>query len=129
VKIISSMSELNIPKKHQKFILEFLRQAQEIKDFNKIDMFILFGSCARGEATASSDVDIMAVGESLDDETLFDLYDCAWYPGMELKENLVDNDVFVSDRSYFEYYKSKIGSLHWRVARDGVNLNGLLSFG
>jgi len=126
VKTISSMSELNLPAKHQKFISEFLRQAREIKTFDKIDMFILFGSCGRGEATNSSDVDILAVGDGLGDETLFDLYDCAWYPGIEKKENFVANDVFVNARDFFDEYKNIIGSFQWRVARDGVVLNGLL---
>jgi predicted nucleotidyltransferase len=126
LKTVSSLQELKIPDKHQKFISEFLRQAQGIKTFDKIDMFILFGSCARGSATDSSDVDILAVGENLGDETLFDLYDCAWYPGIEEKNNFVGNDIFVNARDYFDEYKNIAGSFQWRVAKDGVVLNGLL---
>ena len=126
MKTITTLQELNIPQKHQRFIFEFLKQAQTINTFDKIDTFILFGSCARGDATEKSDVDILAVGDGLGDETLFDLYDCTMYPGWEKDENLVDNDVFVSNRAYFDTHKNTIGSFHWRVARDGVSLNGLL---
>ena len=68
----------------------------------------------------------MAVGDGLGDDTLFDLYDCTVYPGWRENENCIDNDVFVSDRSYFDAHKNETGSFHWRVAKDGVNLNGLL---
>jgi len=126
MKTISTLQELNMPLKHQRFIVEFLRQAKEISTFDKIDTFILFGSCARGEAHEKSDVDILAIGDNLGDETLFDLYDCTMYPGWEKNENLVDNDVFVSNRIFFDTNKNSIGSFHWRVAKDGLNLNGLL---
>jgi len=126
MKTISSLNELNISMKHKRFILEFLRQAKDISTFGKIDTFILFGSCARGDAHEKSDVDIIAIGDGIGDETLFDLYDCSVYPGWRENENCVDNDVFVSDQSYFDAHKDEVGSFHWRVAKDGVSLNGLL---
>jgi len=126
MKIISTLQELNIPSKHQRFISEFLRQAKEIKTFDKIDAFILFGSCARGDAHEKSDVDILAIGDGIGDETLFDLYDCEYYPGFNEKENQVNSDVFVNDRGFFDDQKQIIGSFQWRVNKDGVNLNGLL---
>jgi predicted nucleotidyltransferase len=126
MKTISTLQELNLPAKHRRFIFEFLRQAKEINTFDKIDTFILFGSCARGDANEKSDVDILAIGDGIGDETLFDLYDCEWYPGFERKENFVNSDVFVDDRNYFEKQKEILGSFQWRVAKDGVNLNGLL---
>ena len=126
MRTISTLQELNIPAKHKKFISEFLNQAKEINSFDKIESFILFGSCARGDAHEKSDVDILAVGNGLDDETLFDLYDCEYYPGFNDKENQVNSDVFVNDIHFFNEYKQIIGSFQWRVAKDGVNLNGLL---
>jgi len=126
MKKISSLQELNLPAKHQRFISEFLRQAKKINTFNQIETFILFGSCARGDAHEKSDVDILVVGENLTDDTLFALYDCALYPGWEKDENTVDNDVFVSNRDYFNAHKNNVGSFHWRVAKDGVDINGLL---
>jgi len=126
MKIISNLQELNIPPKHQRFIYEFLRQAKEINTFDKIDTLILFGSCAWGDAHEKSDVDILAVGEDLGDETLFDLYDCEYYPGFNEKENQVNSDVFVNDRGFFDDQKQIVGSFQWRVNKDGVSLNGLL---
>jgi len=126
MKTISTLQELNIPSKHQRFIHEFLRQAKGISTFDKIDTFILFGSCARGDVHEKSDVDILAVGDGLGDETLFDLYDCEWFPGRDNKENFVNSDVFVNDRKFFDKQKQVIGSFQWRVDKDGVNLNGLL---
>jgi len=126
MKTISTLQELNIPTKHQRFIYEFLRQAKEINTFDKIDAFILFGSCARGDAHEKSDVDILAIGDGIGDETLFDLYDCEYYPGFNEKENQVNSDVFVNDSGFFNDRKQIVGSFQWRVNKDGVNLNGLL---
>ena len=126
MKTISTLQELNIPIQHQRFISEFLRQAKKIDTFDKIDTFILFGSCARGDANEKSDVDILAVGDGLGDETLFDLYDCEWFPERDNKENFVNSDVFVNDRIFFDKQRQVIGSFQWRVDRDGVNLNGLI---
>ena len=126
MKVISAWHQLKIPPKHQQFIAQFLRQAKGIPTFDKIDTFILFGSCARGDAHEKSDVDILAVGNGLGDETLFDLYDCEWFPGREDKENFVHSDVFVSDRHFFDQQKQVVGSFQWRVDQDGVSLNGLL---
>jgi len=110
MKTIFSLKELNIPSKHQLFIFEFLHQAKEIKTFDKIDAFILFGSCARGDAHEKSDVDILAIGNGIGDETLFDLYDCEWFPGRDNKENFVNSDVFVNDRKFFDKQKQVVGS-------------------
>jgi len=126
MKIIYDLQELNVSPKHQRFIYEFLRQAKEIETFDRIDTFILFGSCARGDAHDKSDVDIIAIGEGLGDETLFDLYDCEYYPGFNEKENQVNSDVFVNDRNFFNDQKQIVGSFQWRVNKDGVSLNGLL---
>jgi predicted nucleotidyltransferase len=126
MKTIFSLTELNISSRHQLFISEFLRQAKEINTFNKIDTFILFGSCARGDTHKKSDVDILAIGDGLGDETLFDLYDCEWFPGRENKENFVNSDVFVNDRKFYDIQKQVVGSFQWRVDKDGVNINGLL---
>jgi predicted nucleotidyltransferase len=126
MKTISNIQELNLPYKHRRFIEEFLRQAQQIETFDKIDKFILFGSCARGNATIKSDVDIFVTGDGIGDETLFDLYDCTWYPEMDIEGTVVNNDVFVDDIAHFKKCSDIIGTFEWRVARDGVILNELL---
>jgi len=43
-----------------------------------------------------------------------------------LQELNINSDVFVNDLKYFEKQKEVLGNFQWRVARDGVNLNGLL---
>jgi len=126
VKNIKKINELNIPKKHQNFIIEFLKQARDIKTFDKIEMFILFGSCAREEAKLNSDIDIMVIGKNIGDESLFELYDCTWQPDIEETNGLINSDVLVNDIDFFNTNKKVAGSLQWRIAKDGVILNGLL---
>ena len=72
---------------------------------------------------------VMWISSPLDgigDETLFDLYDCEYYPGFNEKENQVNSDVFVNDSGFFNDRKLIVGSFQWRVNKDGVSLNGLL---
>ena len=67
--------------------------ARDINTFDKIDMLILF-----------------------------DLYDCAFYPGWSDKKNFVANDIFVSTNEDFNTHKNITGSFQWRVNKDGVIL-------
>ena len=128
MKSITRLDDLNLPKKQNRFILGFLKQAKQINSFPQIDMFILFGSCARGNANLNSDVDIIAIGNGIGDETLFDLYDCAGLPELENEYGAVNNDILVNDRKYFDYRTSVVGSLQWRINNEGVILNELLNF-
>jgi len=125
MKSIITVHELHIPDKHKRFITGFLNQARYIPTFSQITDFILFGSCARGDATDVSDVDIMAIGNGIGDDTLFDLYDCAFYPGWDEKENLINNDIMVNDKKHFEIHLHNVGSLQWRINKDGVILKCL----
>lgn len=71
MKSIQSLDELTIPKKHKDFLEIFLKNVSAISNRKKIEKLILFGSCARGDATEKSDLDIAALGEEVDDETLW----------------------------------------------------------
>ncbi len=57
----------------QKALREFLKTAKQ-NHGAKIEKIILFGSCARGEATEESDIDVLIVG----DVTLEDLIDISF---------------------------------------------------
>jgi len=54
------MKDMQIQKKYQEAVKEFVRRAKE-KYEDKIDSIILFGSVARGEAKEDSDIDVLIV--------------------------------------------------------------------
>jgi predicted nucleotidyltransferase len=123
---VTAVDDLNLPDKHKKFITEFLSRARQISSYDKITQFVLFGSCARGVMNSRSDVDIMVIGDGIGDETLFELYDCTWWPELEKDGGVVNNDIVVNDQNYFNERSTIVGSLQWRVAKDGVIIDELL---
>jgi len=56
------MKDMQIQKKYRGAVEEFVRRVLE-RYRDKIDSIILFGSVARGEAKADSDIDILVVGD------------------------------------------------------------------
>jgi len=123
MKTIESLDELMLPQKHKSFLEFFLQKATIITNRNKIERLILFGSCARGDATDKSDIDLAAVGEDIDDETLWELYDCVpeYTPG-----SYIDNDIIVITNKMFDDHKDSFGMVQKYIAKEGVDLIGLL---
>ena len=56
------MKDMQIQKKYRGAVEEFVRRVLE-RYRDKIDSIIVFGSVARGEAKADSDIDILVVGD------------------------------------------------------------------
>jgi predicted nucleotidyltransferase len=78
---------------------------------------LLFGSYARGEAKAASDIDIMVIEaapcENILDET------------SDLREKLrfaKNLDLIVTDEDTFQHWKNEYGTVHHEAARDGIKL-------
>jgi len=112
-----------MPQRHRDFLEQFLKNVSGISCRKKIERLILFGSCARGNATELSDIDLAALGESIDDETLWELYDCVpeYVPG-----SYVENDILtLTNKQYIDNLNS-FGMVQKYIEKDGVDLSGLL---
>ena len=120
---VKTIEDLKIPKSYKQFILGFLERAKQQPTYERISTFVLFGSCAREKVENNSDVDIMVLGDSIGDETLFDMYDCTWWSEMVEEGCGVNCDVFVNSNDFFEQQVQVPGSLQWRIDKDGVLLN------
>ena len=120
---IQSLDDLALPDKHRSFLEQFLMQVAGLSERCKIERLVLFGSCARGEATEGSDIDIAAIGEEIDDETLWKLYDCvpAYVPGQYVR-----NDIIAITNSQFTKHINSFGMVQKYIFREGVDLSGLL---
>ena len=123
MRIIHSLDDLVLPEKHRNFLEQFLMQVAGLSERGKIEKLILFGSCARGEAKEYSDIDIAAVGEDIDDEVLWKLYDCvpAYTPG-----RYVRNDIIAITNNKYNKHINSFGMVQKYIERDGVDLSGLL---
>ena len=126
MKTITSLDELVIPVKHRLFLEFFLNNAREMKNKDKIERLILFGSCAKGEAGEKSDIDIAAIGPAIDDETLGELYYCAPEPNSGC---YIDNDILAMTNTLYERFKSSYGMVQKYIEQDGVDISGLLQLG
>jgi predicted nucleotidyltransferase len=72
MRTISDINELEIPYVYKKVLMHMLK---ELKNFPVVKSAILFGSCARGETTSKSDIDLaLIVSEpiSVDEEGIID---------------------------------------------------------
>jgi predicted nucleotidyltransferase len=75
---------------------------------------ILFGSHARGEADAESDVDLMVLFREIDNprQRAAELYRL-------LSEGAFPKDIVVSTTARFERYKNVPNTVYWPAAREG----------
>ena len=123
MKLIKSLNELTMPQKHKDFLEIFLENITVISNREKIERLVLFGSCARGDATEKSDIDIVALGAEIDDETLWELYDCVpeYTPG-----KYVENDIFVISNKLYDEHVNSFGMIQKYIAKEGVDLIELL---
>ena len=123
MRAIQSIDDLKLPEKHRNYLKEFLRQVSQLPERGRIEKLVLFGSCARGDATERSDLDIVAIGENLDDELLWKLYDCmpAYIPG-----KYVENDIIAITNKQYRDYIHSFGMVQKHIEQEGVDLAGLL---
>ena len=123
MKKIQSIDELQLPEKHRTYLEVFLKQVAQLSERDRIERLVLFGSCARGDATEKSDIDIAAIGDSIDDDILWKLYDCmpAYVPG-----EYVENDIIAITNKQYNDHIFSFGMVQKYIEREGVDLVGLL---
>jgi hypothetical protein len=125
MRTINSLDELIIPARHRLFLEVFLANARQINNLDKIERLILFGSCAKGEASNNSDIDIVALGSGIDDDTLGELYYCAPEPSSGF---YVENDILAIKTALYDKFKDSYGMVQKYIEQDGVDISGLLQF-
>ena len=110
MRTVNSLGELNLPA-HHKLCLEQL--LEYLGNFPKIERIILFGSCARGEATPKSDIDLFLLGSDLTDD---DEWEIAWNcPKLEGKD-YISCDIMSGTHDDFERMSKLPGMIQYEVA-------------
>jgi predicted nucleotidyltransferase len=123
MRTINSLRELNLPARHELCLEQML---EYLVSFPKIERVILFGSCARGEATPKSDIDLFLLGANLTDE---DDWEIAWRcPKIEGKD-YISCDLISSTYDDFDRMSKVPGMIQYAVALRGVDISELLRAG
>ncbi|GHU56747.1 hypothetical protein AGMMS49975_20670 [Clostridia bacterium] len=117
---ISSLDELNIPEQHRAFLETFMRNSKSDK---KIGNVVLFGSCARGVATAKSDVDIAVLGENMTDDDYIRI--CDYLPEYRAKE-YVECDMLTISYSDYNKFIDTVGYVQRHIEREGIDISGVV---
>ena len=123
MRFIRSLDELEIPQKHRDFLEIFIENIGDISNRRKIERLVLFGSCARGDATEKSDIDLAALGVEIDDDTLWELYDCVpeYTSGKYVK-----NDIIAITNNQYNEHINSFGMVQKYIAKEGIDLSELL---
>ena len=111
------MSNLQLPDKYKSFLDEFL---SNIRIDDRIHKVVLFGSCARGETTGKSDIDILVTTKhQLDEEAELEFYD---YLPNQRSENYIPCDLIVMSDQRYEDNKFTTGYVQKYINLEGVDL-------
>ena len=122
MKTYNSINELNIPAKLNKFLKKYLVNISHIPS---IDRIILFGSCAKGYATADSDIDLLILGDSIDQDAETEIF-CSCIPDVPPDE-YVSIDIIVSTHETYDKHKTRLGYVERQIERDGIDVSGYIT--
>ena len=123
MRTVCSLGELKLPARHESCLLQLM---EYFNNYPKIERIILFGSCARGEATPKSDIDLFLLGSDLTDE---DEWEIAWNcPKMDSKD-YVSFDLISGTHDDFERMSKVPGMVQYAIALRGVDISELLHAG
>jgi hypothetical protein len=90
-----------------------------------VDRVILFGSCAREDVHAGSDVDLLIIGDNVTSgDEVYIYLECLplWNSGMYL-----ESDLLVSDHSNYEQHKLTPGYVQRWIELEGVDLSQIMN--
>lgn len=111
-----------MPVKEHNIIMEFSRKIKQLMG-NSLSKIILYGSYARGDYKADSDIDIMVLTTLTDSEIEkieSDIYGLAFDFLMDYG---VDISIVIKNEKQFDYWLGAV-SFYNNVQREGVVLDG-----
>ena len=121
MRTVSTLEELKMPESHKTYLEHIIRY---FKNFPKIEKVLLFGSCAKGEATHNSDIDLLILGADITDE---DEWEIAWNCPMCEGGKHVSCDILSGTHDSYEKMSKVPGMIQCAVEQRGVDLSELLT--
>ena len=120
MRIVKSLEELKMPKSHRIFLEHLL---EYFKSYPIIEKVLLFGSCAKGEATQKSDIDLLLLGTGMTDEDEWDIaWNCPRWDGIEY----VPYDILSGTLESYREMSIIPGMVQHSIELRGVDISELL---
>ena len=120
VRVVKSLAELKMPKSHRIFLEHLL---EYLKSYPVIEKVLLFGSCAKGEATQKSDIDLLLLGSGMTDEDEWNIaWNCPKWDGIEY----VPYDLISGTLDSYGEMSNIPGMVQHSIKLRGVDLTELL---
>lgn len=120
MRIINSLDELAIPSRHKIYLEHLLNYFRE---YPQIERVLLFGSCAKGEATLKSDIDLFLLGTDMTDEDEWNIvWNCPNWDGVEH----VACDILSGTHDEYDRMSRVPGMVQCAVEMKGIDLSKLL---
>ena len=120
VRIIESYEDLRIPRTHEVYLERLI---DYFKTYPKIERVLLFGSCAIGEATQRSDMDLFLIGSDLTDD---DEWEIAWNCPKLDEAEYISCDILSGTHESYERMSKVPGMVQYAIELRGVDISGLL---
>ena len=123
MRLINSLDELTMPAKHRIYLQHLL---EYFKSYPVIEKVLLFGSCAKGDASPASDIDVYLLGSNISDEDEWNIaWNCPKWEGVDY----ISCDILSG--TYESYKKHAIipGMVQCAIEMMGVDISGLLQTG
>ena len=120
---INSLDELKMPLNHRIYLEHLI---DYFRSYSKIERVLLFGSCAKGEASRNSDIDLYILGTDISDE---DEWNIAWNCPKWEDVDYISCDLLSGTHESFEKMSKIPGMVQCAVKMMGVDISGLLQAG
>ena len=120
MRVINSLDELKMPVKHRTYLEHLL---EYFKAYSKIEKVLLFGSCAKGDATLKSDIDLYILGSDMTDE---DEWAIAWNCPKWDDVDYISCDLLSGTHDSYKKMSKVPGMVQCAVELTGVDISGLL---
>jgi len=120
MRTVSSIEELKLPSLHETYLARLL---EYLRSYPKIEKVLLFGSCANGYATRSSDIDLFLLGSEITDEDEWNIaWNCPRWDDIEY----VAFDLLSGNFDTYESMSKVPGMIQHSIQLRGVDLSELL---
>ena len=120
---VKTLDELTIPQAHKAYLRHML---EYLSAYPVIEKVFLFGSCANGNATPKSDIDLFLLGTNMTDN---DEWNIAWNCPRWENIEYVPCDILSGTHETYEEMSKVPGMVQYVIGMKGVDISGLLRVG